>query len=424
MTARIRSWFDLVPPGRDQRKLAAVFTVNSLGNGMYLPVALLFLTKAGNWSAARVGLAFTIASLIVVVSSLVSGHVSDRHSPRRIAAVLLGCEGVVTAGLCLLLWTHSYPLLLLLLALDAAANFGGRSAWGVLIARVGGDDRVTLRAHIRALANVATAAGALIAGAAEQIGTTEMYGALVLANAASFVAAAVLLLRLPAYPPVSRPPGKQRRFSALRDRRFVAISCLNVPLNWQYGALSIVLPLWIVERTSAPRWAAGGALALNTVLVATLQVKSSRLVKKRNGVARSLRRAGPSFLVAAAGFAFTGYISEYWALLVIICAVVLHTAGELWHAAAAFEIPYAAAPDHAVGEYQGVFETARGISTSLMPAVLTLLCISWGAPGWLALGGVFLLSSAGVAALVDRGPESVRPADGAPVGAEPERAVR
>jgi hypothetical protein len=59
-----------------------------------------------------------------------------------------------------------------------------------------------------------------------------------------------------------------------------------------------------------------------------------------------------------------------------------------------------------------------------MPAALTLLCISWGAPGWLALGGVFLLSSAAMAALVDRGHESVRPADGAPAGAEPERAAR
>lgn len=401
MAPPIRSWLHLVPQGREQRRLAAVFTVNSLGNGMYLPVALLFLTKAGNWSAARVGLAFTAASLTVVLTSLVTGHLSDRRSPRQIAAVLLACEGIVTAGLCALVWTHSYPLLLFLLAVDAAANYGGRPAWGVVIARVGGDDRVTLRAHLRALANVATALGAVLAGAAEQAGTTALYSALVLANAASFFAAAALLLCLPSYRPVSRQASGRRRFSAVKDRRFVAVSCLNVPLNWQYGALSVILPLWILERTSAPRWVAGGALALNTVMVALLQVRSSAIVAKQNGVPRALRLAGLMFLASSAGFALTGHVPEYWALLVILIAVVFHTLGELWHAAATFEIPYSAAAEDAVGEYQGVFETARGISTSLMPAALTLICISWGTVGWLAIGGVFFLSSSGIALLVD-----------------------
>lgn len=402
MADHIRFWSGLVPRQAEQRKLAAVFTVNSLGNGMYLPVALLYLTKAGHWSGARVGLAFTVASLMVVASSMVTGHLSDRRSPRRVAAVLLAGEGVATAGLCVMRWLPSYPLLLGLLAVDAAASFGGRSAWGVLIAQAGGDDRVTLRAHLRALSNVATALGAVIAGAAEQAGTTAVYSVLILANAASFVAAAALLLRLPPGRPVPRSPAS-RRMTALRDRRYVLACCLNVPLNWQYGALSIVLPLWVIDRTSAPRWAAGGALALNTVLVAVLQVRASRIVARPDGAARSLRLAGPMFMLSMAGLAATSHLTAIWALAVILAAVAVHTLGELWHAAAAFEIPYAAAPKHVIGEYQGVFETARGISTSLMPAVLTLMCISWGSPGWVSMGGIFLLSSLGIAILVSGG---------------------
>jgi hypothetical protein len=69
--------------------------------------------------------------------------------------------------------------------------------------------------------------------------------------------------------------------------------------------------------------------------------------------------------------------------------VIIQSSGEVLHAAASFEIPYAAAHAHDVGEYQGVFETSYGISVVSAPTVLTFLCLSWGFAGWITLGVLF-----------------------------------
>lgn len=382
---------DLFPADERQRKLALVFFVNCLGNGMYLPAALLFLTKVGHWSAPRVGLAFTVAGVVAVLTSVVFGHAADRRGPRELAAALFVCEGVAIAGLCSLYWSRSYALLLLMASAGAGASVGGRAVWGVLISRVGGEDRVPLRARLRALSNLGIALGAAVAGLGIELDSTFSYVALVLTDAGSFLLAAALLFRLPHFGPVPRPAGGPR-LPVLRDLRFVAVCCSNIVLTWQYGVLLIALPLWIVHDTAAPRWMAGGMLLLNTVLVAAFQVRASRGVAGLKGAVGSLRRAGAMFLAACAGFALAGQVPAVVAVLLLAAAAAVHTVGELWHAAAAFEIPYASAPEHAVGGYQGVFEMAHGISTASAPAVVTLLCIAWGATGWLVLGGLLAAS--------------------------------
>src|SRR5215813_8904842 len=95
----------LVLAGRGQRRLAAVFFVNCLGNGMYLPVALLFLTHVGGWSASRVGLAFTLGGGAAVLASGVLGWVADRHGPRELSALLLATEAAASLGMCSLYWS-------------------------------------------------------------------------------------------------------------------------------------------------------------------------------------------------------------------------------------------------------------------------------------------------------------------------------
>jgi Major Facilitator Superfamily len=392
---------NLFPAERQQRQLALVFLVNCLGNGMYLPVALLFLTKVGGWTAPRVGLAFTIGGAVAVFVSAAVGYAADRHGPRELAAALLATEGVAIASTCSLYWSRSYPLLVFILSVSAGANTGGRAAWGVLIARVAGEDRIALRAQLRALSNIAIGAGALVAAVGLTRNGSTSYLALVLSNAASFMVAAVLLLRLPHYAPVRKPAGGPR-LPVLGDVTFAATCCLNVVLSWQYWVPSLVLPLWIVQYTAAPRWMAGAVLALNTVLIAGLQSTATRRVTQVYGAAGGLRRAGVLFLAACIGFALTGRVSAVSACALLLAAAALHTAGELWHASAAFEIPYAAAPEHAVGEYQGVFELAHGVSSVSAPAVLTGLCIAGGAGGWLALGALFAGSALAASTVLDR----------------------
>jgi hypothetical protein len=68
----------------------------------------------------------------------------------------------------------------------------------------------------------------------------------------------------------------------------------------------------------------------------------------------------------------------------------VHTVGELWVSAASFELNFALAPAHAQGQYSGLFGLGPGFASAGAPSVLGVLCISWGAPGWLVMGAVFV----------------------------------
>jgi dipeptide/tripeptide permease len=64
------------------------------------------------------------------------------------------------------------------------------------------------------------------------------------------------------------------------------------------------------------------------------------------------------------------------AATLLLAAVVVHTIGELWHSAAGFEVSFALAPQHATGQYLGVFGLGAGLAEAVGPALLISLCIT------------------------------------------------
>ncbi|MBU2667111.1 hypothetical protein KOI35_26745 [Actinoplanes bogorensis] len=75
-------------------------------------------------------------------------------------------------------------------------------------------------------------------------------------------------------------------------------------------------------------------------------------------------------------------------------AIVIHAVGELWHAAAGFEVSFALAPEHATGQYLGVFGLGAGLVEAAGPGLLIWLCIEWGRPGWYVAGAMFAVTGA------------------------------
>jgi dipeptide/tripeptide permease len=96
------------------------------------------------------------------------------------------------------------------------------------------------------------------------------------------------------------------------------------------------------------------------------------------------------------------------AVALLVAAVTVHTIGEIWQAAGGFELSFALAPAHAVGQYQGLFGMGLGLGTTIGPALLIALCIEWGAPGWWVVGGLFAATGLAVPAAT-RWAERTRP---------------
>ncbi|MFJ9808495.1 MFS transporter [Streptomyces sp. NPDC101158] len=396
----------LVPDTGPQRVIAASNLVNTMGSGLYLTAGVLYFTQAMHLPAAHVGLGLGVAGLVSLVVGITAGHLADRREARGVYAVTLVVRAAATGGFLLAdrLWVF-----LLTVCAATAAQTAGLAARSPIIRRHGGERPQEFRAYLRAVTNVGISLGALGAGWTVQAGTLSAYQLLVVGNTVAFAASAALLVLLPPVPPVPAVGGP--RWIALRDRPYLLLTAVDGVMSIQFKVLTVAIPLWLVQATSAPRGLIAGTMLVNTALVIVLQVRVGRGIDSPAAGARAYRWAGLAFLVSCALVPLAAGTPAWAAVALVLTAVVVHTIGELWHAAAGFELSFALAPEHATGQYLGVFGLGAGLAEGFGPALLIALCIGWGRPGWYVTGALFALT--GLAApLAVRRARRAHPASG------------
>lgn len=381
----------LLPEPGPSRTLALSTLVNTVGRGTWLTASALFLTRSVGLTVTQVGVALTLTALVSLVASTPMGYLADRLGPRGLQmAALLASAGCTAA----LVTVRSFTGFLVVGVLMAVADAGTRGARGALIAgAVPPGQRVRIRAYLRAVTNVGISVGTVLAGFALAADTRGAYVTLILLDAATYVLAAAVLLRLPPVPPMPAP-AHGPRLIALRDRPFLAFTVLDGLMSMHFSLINIALPLWIAGHTTAPNWLISACLLVNTVVVILFQVRASRGTEDLTGAGRAARRAGVLLAVACALFAAGGGVPVAVAVPLLLAGALVHVVGELWHAAAGWGISFGLAPAHAHGQYQGAYGMGMQLGSMVAPVVVTTLAIGWGVPGWLVLGVVFLLLGA------------------------------
>ncbi|MFD9129302.1 MFS transporter, partial [Kitasatospora sp. NPDC059571] len=378
----------ILPERGPRRTLAAASFVNMLGGVVFTLGSGLYFTRVVGLSVAQVGLGTGAGALVGLLSGIPVGHLADRRGPREVYRATLGVQAAAMAALLLV---RSFWLFVIVISLTQLASSASQAARGPLLRGLAGKRPAEYRAYLRAVVNLAAALAAAPVALVVQLDSRGGYLCLVLGNAASFLATAALVGRLPSLPPVPPPPGSGGRWTALRDLPFLAVTVLDGVLSMQGTVQVFVLPLWIVGHTEAPRWFVGAGVLVNTVLVVLLQVRVGRRVTSPAAAARSWRRAGWAFLASMAVIGSTAGLGTLAAVLLIPVGIVLHTVGELWQAAGSFELRFRLAPAHAQGQYAGVLRIGSGLASAVAPALLGGLCLSGGAAGWTAAGCLFAL---------------------------------
>jgi dipeptide/tripeptide permease len=162
--------------------------------------------------------------------------------------------------------------------------------------------------------------------------------------------------------------------------------------------LILLLPVWVVAHTSAPRWSVSAFMIINTVLVVLFQVRVGKRVQTLRESGAAFRRAGAVFLVSCSAMGLAAGLSAWAALLLLAAAVVVHTYGELWQSSAMFAMDFGLAPPHAQGQYQGLVGLGNRAGQALSPLVLVGLVLTVGRAGLIGVGAWFaLLGTAGPA---------------------------
>jgi MFS family permease len=396
----------LVPRSRDQRVYLLVSLINVYGTGLIITAMTLYAIRVVHLSAERSGLALTIAGLVGLLAAMPMGRLADRHGPRGVFRLSLLLLAVAAASY--VFFARSFVSYLVVAIVDGSALSSAITANVALLRRVGGKDATTFRSQASAVVNLGITFGIATCGVAIQLNTVNAYRALFLGNALSCLVGVAVLGRLPRYEPL---PGahEESPLAAVRDRPFLGYTVLSGAMYMQYFVLGLLLPVWVVFHTNAPRWSVSAFVIINTVMVVLFQVRVGKTVQTIRQGGAAIRRAGVIFLVSCSVMGLAGGLPAWGALLLLAGAVVLHTYGELWHASAMFALDFGLAPAHAQGQYQGLVGMGNFAGQAVSPLILVGLVLSGGRLGFVLLGAWFaLLGLAGPA--VARWGERTRPA--------------
>ncbi|MFC0622682.1 MFS transporter [Kribbella deserti] len=379
----------VIPAPGPLRPLALATLISRIGNGLLMTISVLYFNRVVGLSIAEIGLGLTIAGLFGLLSAVPLGHLADRRGPRTLFVLL----SITVAGISLLyLLVDTFAQFL---AVAIVLTMLDRGAGAVRAALIGaltkdGVGRVAARAYLRAITNIGIMAGAGVGALALHFDSASVYRWMFVTNAALTIASALIILTVPRVAPVPNSDDGPV-WVALRDKGYLAVAGLNAAMSIHFAVLDVAIPLWVVDHTEAPAWTVALLLIINTAVVALFQVRSSRGISDPASAARASRTAGLLLLASMALFAGASGGGVKTAVALLAIGAFVQVLGELMQSSGSFLLGYDLAPEHAQGQYQGVWGTSMSISTMLAPTVLALLPLGLGVPGWLILGAWFAL---------------------------------
>ncbi|MGW3473233.1 MFS transporter [Saccharopolyspora sp. NPDC000995] len=378
----------LLPKGREVRALALATLTSRFGRGLFYTILPIYLTRSVGLSVHEVGIGLTAGALVGLLGGVPGGRLADRVGPRLVRTACRFAEALMICGY---LAIGGLPGFVVTAALVTLCESAGQAAEGALIARaVDRNSRVRTRAYLRSVTNAGWMVGSALAGVALLSDTSLGYQVVIVTSALCYAVSAVVTTRVPLSGAAPEKNAAGRPVAVLRDRPYLALTALNALLTLNIGVFTVALPLYMAQRTHAPVALYAVFSVINTVVVMLFQVRASRRTETATGAARAQRRAGYFLLACCLCFAVADGTPAWVAVVFLFLGVGVHVVGELLHAAGSWGISFELAPEHAQGEYQGVYGVGRDLAQVVTPLVATTAMAGWGWAGCVLLGVVFL----------------------------------
>jgi MFS family permease len=384
---------ELISAGRLAGFRRAYFTMtatDALGSGLFKTVSIFFWVRYAHFSVAIVGLGFTLGGISAMLLMLPAGRLGDRFGRRRTAIVI---NVVAAAAVAVFPLIHQIALFFAAMCLASASEASLEPLRRAYIgAQLPAQARQPFNARNRAVYNGGFGLGAALAGVGLVLGDTRTLAYLVIADAVSFLLAALAMSRLPHdrrtepdHPDAARRDqggGHVGTLGALAHPRVFASGAVIGLLALPDEALDIGLPVWIATTHRAPVWLVGGALILNTAFVVAFQVPLARWLQRM-----SMKRTcylSSAFLAAAfVLLATTGSLDRAAATATAVCSVLALSCAEICGSVVDWEVSYS----HARPGHESEFQAAFSLGTSSHQFVGGVLfadsIAAYGSLGWL-----------------------------------------
>ncbi|MGW2570974.1 MFS transporter [Streptomyces sp. NPDC001537] len=378
--------------------MLAIALVDRIGSGLWASVSVLYFTYVSGLSVTQVGTLAATAGAIGIAGAPLGGRIADRFPLTR---VLLTVQLLRALASLALLTTNDYALLLAFSAVGSLGDRAGSVLTRLYATRVAGPERVRYQALHRTIANAGWALGGLAAAAALALGTTTAYQWLLVGDALSFLASALLTLRCGEPPSASRivatskapaPATRPAGTHPWRDRTYLAYVATETVLFLDDAVFKVGLPLWIAHAGDAPHGLAPLLLVLNNVMVVALQIPLARFGTTTAAARALLLPLSAVFALGGMAMALSATRETVTATLLLTASAVAFTLAEMLHATISWELSVALAPSAAQGAYLGVHGLAQSAQRSVGPLAVTA-AITTGPAGWLTFGAIIGLTS-------------------------------
>ena len=386
----------VLPANPLARRLSVQSILYAIGEGAFITGSAVFFTRIVGLSAAQVGLGMTIAGVVTFFFAVPMGRLADRAGPKR-----MWSTGALVTGLLYMTWPliHGFGAFLAMMIVLELVDAGGSAGRGAYTLDVfTREERVRSMAFMRSALNIGFTLGALIGGLALATGSNDVVRMVPVLTAAILGFNALLISRLPSAvhhegataPPAVIPTG------ALRNKGFLALNVCSGVLMTNQVLLNVVIPLWLVQETDAPRVLLAYLFGTNTVLAVLLQVAASRGAETIPGALRAARVSTVFFVLSCLIVSVTHDTIGWVTIALVWLGHVTVTGAELFHSAADWGLVAELSDPSRRGEYQGAARLGRTVGSVWAPAAYTFLAISWGPPGWGVIAAIVVVATIGM----------------------------
>ncbi|MYV77339.1 MFS transporter [Streptomyces sp. SID1046] len=356
--------------------------IDSVGNGMLLPLGLLYFTDVQSLPLARVGAAMTVGQALALPVTFLAGRLMDRIGPK---SVVVWANILSAAGFALfLLAREPWHVAGVYVLVQAGINMYFTAQRTLITHVTRAEERRSWFAFTGSLRNVG-----LAAGSAAAVGALTVFGNgslrwMIAVDAATYLLAAACFAALTTTPP--RPDGTPPSVLVTRadhTRRYLLLVALNIPYVLAQAALAVLVAVYTTRALELPASAASMLFVVNTVIVSACSTVVTAHVAPK--MPRHAVVAG--YLIMAFGMwafalpALPGAASTAWAALVV--AIVLFSLAEILLGPALSELSVSLTPQAAGGFTQGLYQFSWAVGMVAAPALFTALLeagplLPWG----------------------------------------------
>jgi MFS family permease len=396
------TWIErFLPPNPVARRLSYQSILFAVGQGAFLTGSAVFFTHIVGLTASQVGLGLTIAGLASFAFAVPLGRFADKVGTKRLWAV----SSFLQAALFLVWpWLEGFTQFVAMVVVLEIVGTAGYTAFGAYSLNVfPREDRVRSQAFMRSALNIGFTLGALIGGLALATNSDTVIQWMPLLPAVVLAVNAVLVTRLPevhgdvdASSDIETLVDSPKRTSVLRNRGYVAMSFFDGILGTNQVLLNVVIPLWLVQETDAPRVLLAWLFGTNTVLAVLLQVPASRGSETVSGALRAAR-ISTAFMVLSCFVVMVTHDTLGWTTILLVWfGHVTVTGAELFESAGHWGLTSELSEPARRAEYQGAGHVGGTLGSVWAPALFTFLAMEWGTTGWLLIAAIVVVAGIGI----------------------------